>query len=689
MPRQAWRHPPRLWSGAAVISATQINLTWTDNSTNETGFEIDRATNSAFTNGLTTITVGVNVTTYQSTGLYGSTTYYYRVRATIGGSNDSTNSNTANATTSSPPLQLLYDYGLDGNANNLAGPAPNGTLAGTTLPTFEAGVIGQAMNTGTAGYVNLGTAAYPQAISPYAAGSTDGFWTGTLSFWTNSVAGENAGTNWVTGWNGSGVVNTGIYQNWPASGTIGYYASIGSHSLQVQATAPTINIEDESWHLITVSYSLTTGATGTGSGQIWIDGIAQSVTYSANTILGTETISTPTTNSMATDWGYNRNYGFDGKLDDVARWCTQLNDGQAKALYSLGMTGVAGTVYDAADSNSLFNGFLSGTGAVTSDGKIWSFVASGLSGAAGTVGANYVVLDGSGGGMILTPVDVTWTGGSSSIWSTVPGSGNWKKTSDGTTADYGNDINVTFDDTAVGLVADISAADVTPASVTFDNSAANYTVTGTKGIAGAETTVTKQGTGTVTLASVNTYGGLTTIEGGTLQLNGFTKAQVPVISGAGVDLKGGTLVLDYSGEASQLEAVVDLLTASYDAKSPTHFDTGQFQSSTADATHGLGWAYNSVAGQVMLAYTLYGDVNLDGVVNLSDLGVLGDNYGHTGMTWQQGDFNYDGVVNLSDLGYLGDNYGHALTDMLPTGPLRCAGADYWFIVCCGQLPGSC
>ncbi len=524
--------------GATAVSATQINLSWTDNSTNETGFEIDRALDSAFSGGLTITTVGANVTTYQSTALSGSTTYYYRVRATIDSNNDSTNSNTADATTFAPPVQLLYDYGLDGNANNLAGPGPNGTLAGTTLPTFEAGVIGQAMNTGTAGYIDLGTAGYPQAISPYAAGSTDGFWTGTLSFWTNSVSGANVGRNWVTGWNTASSVNTGIYNDWPALGTIGYYAKIGTYNLHIQATAPTVDIEDESWHLITVSYNLTSGASGTGSGEIWIDGVAQTVSYSGNTLVGTEAISTPTSNALGTDLNYNRSYGFNGKLDDVARWCTEFDDSQAKALYNLGFTGIAGTHYNASDATALFNGFSSGTGVVTSDGKSWSFVASGLSGAAGTVGDNYVVLSGSGGGMILTPIDVAWTGGSSSIWSTAPGSGNWKKTSDGTTVDYTDQANVTFDDTAAGLVADISAADVTPASVTFNNADKNFMVTGSKGIAGAETTVMKEGTGRVALASVNTYGGLTTIDGGTLQLNGFTKAQVPVLSGAGVDLRG-------------------------------------------------------------------------------------------------------------------------------------------------------
>ncbi len=85
--------------GATAVSSSQINLAWSDNSTNETAFEIDRASDSGFTNGLTTASVGSNVTTYQSTGLSATTTYYYRVRATVGGGNDSLNSNTASATT--------------------------------------------------------------------------------------------------------------------------------------------------------------------------------------------------------------------------------------------------------------------------------------------------------------------------------------------------------------------------------------------------------------------------------------------------------------------------------------------------------------------------------------------------------------------------------------------------------------
>ena len=49
---------------ATAASSSQINLSWTNNATNQTGFQIDQATSSDFTQNLTTVSVGANVTTY-------------------------------------------------------------------------------------------------------------------------------------------------------------------------------------------------------------------------------------------------------------------------------------------------------------------------------------------------------------------------------------------------------------------------------------------------------------------------------------------------------------------------------------------------------------------------------------------------------------------------------------------------
>jgi predicted phage tail protein len=81
---------------ATAISKTRIDLAWTDNSNNETGFKIERSTNGTTFSQIAT--VGVNVTTYSNNGLKGNKTYWYRVRA-YNGTGNSGYSNVASATT--------------------------------------------------------------------------------------------------------------------------------------------------------------------------------------------------------------------------------------------------------------------------------------------------------------------------------------------------------------------------------------------------------------------------------------------------------------------------------------------------------------------------------------------------------------------------------------------------------------
>ena len=82
---------------ADAESSSQITINWTDNSDNETGFEIERSPDGS--TGWVEITdVGEGITMFTDIGLTPSTAYYYRVRA-YNGKYTSDYSNTANATT--------------------------------------------------------------------------------------------------------------------------------------------------------------------------------------------------------------------------------------------------------------------------------------------------------------------------------------------------------------------------------------------------------------------------------------------------------------------------------------------------------------------------------------------------------------------------------------------------------------
>jgi subtilisin family serine protease/regulation of enolase protein 1 (concanavalin A-like superfamily) len=87
---------------ATAVSAAQINLSWIDNATNETGYQVERSTDQSTFTLITTL--GSGATAFADTGRAAATTYYYRVRA-VAGTTNSAYSNNASATTGSvaPP----------------------------------------------------------------------------------------------------------------------------------------------------------------------------------------------------------------------------------------------------------------------------------------------------------------------------------------------------------------------------------------------------------------------------------------------------------------------------------------------------------------------------------------------------------------------------------------------------------
>lgn len=130
-----------------VASTTQINLSWTDNATNEDGYKIERknGTGSFSVIGST----GSNLTTFNDMGLSPNTAYTYRVYAFNGAGNSLQYSNEVTLTTQDTIPSWLTNglvafYPFNGNANDESGNGNNGTVNGATLTSDRFGNTGKA-----------------------------------------------------------------------------------------------------------------------------------------------------------------------------------------------------------------------------------------------------------------------------------------------------------------------------------------------------------------------------------------------------------------------------------------------------------------------------------------------------------------------------------------------------------------
>jgi hypothetical protein len=83
---------------ASAISTTQINLSWSDNATDESGYRVERSPDGSAWSQIADLPAGT--TTYSNTSLSCGTQYFYRVRAYRSGDGAySSYSNAASATT--------------------------------------------------------------------------------------------------------------------------------------------------------------------------------------------------------------------------------------------------------------------------------------------------------------------------------------------------------------------------------------------------------------------------------------------------------------------------------------------------------------------------------------------------------------------------------------------------------------
>jgi hypothetical protein len=203
----------------------------------------------------------------------------------------------------------------------------------------------------------------------------------------------------------------------------------------------------------------------------------------------------------------------------------------------------------------------------------------------------------------------------------------------------------------------------------YNTSGTNFAVNGGTANAGTVDLLGSytQSAGSATFGNI-TGSGQASITGGRTTLSiggGGSQLSALSISGGGaLDLTNNHLIIDFGAAADPISTIAGYLKTGYAGGAWT--GPGIDSSSAAANRHyALGYAdgkdgvvYDLPAGQIEIKYTLYGDINLDGLVNATDFGILAANFGKnvTGG-WDQGDFTFAAKVSGTDFGLLANNFG--------------------------------
>jgi hypothetical protein len=129
-----------------------------------------------------------------------------------------------------------------------------------------------------------------------------------------------------------------------------------------------------------------------------------------------------------------------------------------------------------------------------------------------------------------------------------------------------------------------------------------------------------------------------------------------IAAGARLDLSNNSMIVDYTAPVGTL---VD--------DTREHLRAGRLASSAGSTALGLGYGDNAVLGKssfggqsvdsssLLIKFTYFGDTDLDGDVDVGDLGTLATSW-QTAALWTGGDFDYNGSVDVADLGLLATNW---------------------------------
>jgi hypothetical protein len=264
--------------GADAPSNSQIDLSWSDNSGNETGFEIERSTTGIGGSYSLLTTRPANSTSYSDVGLSSATEYCYRIRA-VNGTGASSYDGPACATTLSAP-SLALDF--SGSTYVMFGDPPALDLAQFTVECWF-------RRDGTGTIVSTGSNGVPNAIPLVTKG-------------TSEVDGSNVDMNFFLGIDDA----TGHLMADFEEGAAG--TSPGLNHPVLGTTA----IVNGAWHHAAATYD---GSTW----NLYLDGILET-TSAVGQPCQSQSIQPAALASSVRSNGTSAQGFFDGALDEVRIW---------------------------------------------------------------------------------------------------------------------------------------------------------------------------------------------------------------------------------------------------------------------------------------------------------------------------------------------------------------------------------
>ncbi len=303
---------------ATTISYNQINLTWTDQSTGESGFKIERQHPNAYGSYVQIGTVGANVTSFNDTTAGAGTSYNYRVRAY----NASTNSDYSNVATqatteiaSGRQGHWKFYEGSGTIAADNSGNTNTGTISGATWTT--SGKIGFALNfDGVDDVVNTGSGA-----------TLDDLPATTISAWIKpDTLGEGSLGRIVQ--KGGGVA-AGFRLLLQATNALSFAVDYTTTDLS-RATANGV-FTLGAWSHVLVTW---TGSATATNVKIYVNGVETAYGATQNAV-GTRTSDAALSLYIGNESGGTRS--FDGLMDDVRVYNRVLTASEITAVYRAGV----------------------------------------------------------------------------------------------------------------------------------------------------------------------------------------------------------------------------------------------------------------------------------------------------------------------------------------------------------------